>query len=541
MNRQILVLLFLCAITTAAHAQQSVVLLIADDMGTDYCAFYEDAVDTATMPNIRALVDRGVRFANAWASPTCSPTRAGILTGRFPFRTGVGTALSGTDYPELDTAEYAIPELLRAAAPVSYRSACVGKWHLNQRTPQTLSSPAAFGYDFYAGNFLGELSDYFNWNKVTNGSSTTSTNYATTEIIDDAIRWLDELPANQPFFLWVAFNAPHTPFHAPPAALHTVPGLTGAQGHINQNPKLYFKAMIEAMDTETGRLLGWLRDHGRIDSTNVIFIGDNGNLRRVSQIADTSHGKGTLYEYGLHVPFVVAGPAVERPGRSSTALVSTVDLFATILELCGHTAWRDAIPGSVMVDSRSILPILGDREPLVRTWTFSEQFKPASDASDGKAIRNAEFKLIRFDAGGEELYNLAADRNEAVDLLAPGRPLTATEQSNYELLCNAMNTLLGLPPCSVVGSAPDFPAETETGIAIYPNPSSSGYRITGLGAAGEALYRLVAMDGRVVRTGVLAVHDGAALFDADLPVGRYLLVLRARGGEERGMMVEVRR
>lgn len=539
MNRLLIPLLFICALATV-HAQQNVVLLIADDLGTDYCGFYEDAVDTANMPTIRSLVSGGVRFANAWAAPTCSPTRAGILTGRHSFRTGVGTALSGTDYPELDTSEYAIPKLLRAPAPVSYLSACVGKWHVNQRAPGKLNYPAIFGFDLYAGNFLGELSDYFNWNKITNGASTTSTNYATTETIDDAIRWLDELPENQPFFLWVAFNAPHTPLHAPPASLHTVPGLTGAQGHINQNPKLYFKAMIEAMDTESGRLLAWLRDHGRLDSTNVIFIGDNGNIRRVSQIDDTSHAKGTLYEYGIHVPFVAAGPAVAHPGRTSTALVSTVDLFATILELCGHTSWRDTIPVSVPVDSRSIVPILGDREPAVREWVFSEQFKPTPDANDGKAIRNAEFKLIRFDAGGEAFYNLATDRNEATNLLTLGRPLTPVEESNYNTLCTAMNALLGLPSCIDLTSVPSSTAGA-AGITIYPNPSSSRYTIAGLGAAREAGYRLVAMDGSIVQSGMLDVVDGSAFLEVGVASGRYMLLVRPGNGVERGVMMEVGR
>lgn len=534
------VLLALCA-AAAAPAQQNVVLIIADDLGADYCGFHADAADTATMPTIRALADRGMVFNNAWAAPTCSPTRAGILTGRHSFRTGVGTALSGAEYPELDTAELTIPRLLRAGTPGGFATACVGKWHLNQRTPEKLNYPATFGYEYYSGNFLGEIPDYFNWNKVTNGVSSTCTAYATTQAVDDAISWLATIPGTKPFFLWVAFNAPHTPLHAPPASLHTVPGLTGAQGHINQNSKLYFKAMIEAMDTETGRLLRWLADNGRLDSTNVIFIGDNGNIKRVSQIADTTHGKGTLFEYGVRVPFLVAGPAVKTPGGASAALVSTVDLFATILELCGQQNWRDAIPRATPVDSRSIVPILNDREPVVRAWAFTEQFKPTPDASDGKAIRNAEYKLIRLDLGGESFYNLAADRNEAVDLLALGRPLTATEQSNYETLCNAMNELLGLTPCtgtvSVRGDASRH--GPERGVTIFPNPSSARMIIGGLGTAHEAAYRLIAMDGREVSAGTLPVIDGRAVLTADLPAGRYLLAVRPAGAGEEVLAVDV--
>lgn len=464
----LVVTVLLCALSVCS-AQQNVILIIADDLGTDYCGFYEDAVDTANMPNIRALLSRGVRFSNAWAAPTCSPARATILTGRHSFRTGVGTAISGAEYTDLDTSEITIPKLLRSASPLNYATACVGKWHLNQRTPEKLNHPSVFGYDYYAGNFLGELTDYFNWNKITNGVASTSTAYATTQTVDDAVTWLTTLPTNKPFFLWVAFNAPHTPFHAPPSTLHTVPGLTGAPGHITQNPKLYFKAMTEAMDTEAGRLLKWLRDNNRLDNTNIIFIGDNGNTKRVSQIADTSHGKGTIYEYGLHVPFVVAGPAVTNPGRTSGALVSIVDIFATTLEMCGFQSWQGSIPANRPVDSRSLMPILTDREATVRRWIFSEQFKPISDAEDGKAIRNMDYKLIRFDNGREEMYYLAVDRNEATNLLL--QSLNAIEQSNYNELCTAMNTLLGRDVCGSTISTPPEEAPNEVGTS--PNLTQS--------------------------------------------------------------------
>jgi len=291
---------------------------IADDLCTEYVCFYEDSKDTAIMPNIRSMLSKGVRFQNAWASPLCSPTRSGILTGRYPFRTGVGTVVTGAASADLDTAEITIAKLLRYNAPVQYATANIGKWHLNQQTNQKLIYPNKyFGYDLYSGNFLGELSDYYKWFKVTNGVGDTSTTYATTEYVNDAINWLDTLPSGKPFFLWLAFNAPHTPYHKPPDSLHTVPGLTGTTQHINQYPELYFKAMVEAMDKETGRLMQWLIAHNKMDSTNLIFIGDNGTAKRVAQIADTAHTKGTLYEYGVRVPFIVSGPSVVNPGETS--------------------------------------------------------------------------------------------------------------------------------------------------------------------------------------------------------------------------------
>lgn len=539
MPRLLLSVLLLLAAGSVAFAQRNVLLIIADDLGTDYLGFNWDAADTANIPNIRALSDGGIHFTNVWAAPTCSPTRAGMLTGRHSFRTGVGTALSGPEYPELDTSEITIPKLLRAKAPVGYATACIGKWHLNQRTPEHLNYPARFGYDFYAGNFLGELSDYYNWNKITNGVSSTSTTYATTETVNDAIGWLGTVPAGKPFFLWLAFNAPHTPLHAPPASLHTVPGLTGTQADINRNPKLYFKAMIEAMDTETGRLLRWMEANGRLANTDVIFIGDNGNIKRVSQIADTSHGKGTLYEYGINVPMVVAGPSVVGPGRSSNALVGNVDLFATILEMCGLTGWRDSIPSSVAVDSRSFMPVLAEQTLTVRRWVFTEQFKPTSDADDGKTIRGDEYKVIRFDDGREEMYRVAADHNETTNLFALGRPTTLDEQREYRRLCDTMNALLGRDLCSTTFSVK--PEGTAAAPTVHPNPSAARYALNGLGDAAEVTYRLVATDGTTAQEGTLAVTDGTAHLETNVPSGRYLLALRSSAGEGRCVMVSVER
>lgn len=470
MKKALLPVLIFLALASGMVAQQNILLIIADDLGTDYCGFYEDAQDTANMPHIRSLLSRGVRFTNAWSNPVCSPTRAGILTGRYAFRTGVGTAISGQGNVELDTSEITIGKLLKHAAPVTYATANIGKWHLNPQTPQSLKYPNLMGYDHFSGSFLGEVPDYFDWKKVVDGASAvTVTNYATTETVDDAIHWLDGLNGNPPFFLWLAFNAPHTPFHLPPDSLHTVPGLTGTQMHINQNPKKYFRAMTEAMDTEVGRLLQWLDQQGQLDSTNIIFIGDNGNLKRVSQISDTTRGKGTIYEYGVHVPFIVAGPAVAVPGRVSEALVSTPDLFATILELAGYNNWPSAIPAGKPVDSRSLMPILKNQSQTVRDWNFTEQFNPQPDPDDGKTIRNLAYKLLHFDDGHQEFYQLATDPLEQTDLLL--QPLDAEAASNYDYLCNALSQLTGASACNpiILNTAT---SDHDSSPMLFPNPTS---------------------------------------------------------------------
>ncbi len=445
--KKILSFLVAVMIFHSAIAQKNIIVIIADDLGADYCGFTDNATDTAKMPNIRGLLQKGVRFKNAWGTPYCSSTRAGAFTGRYSFRTGVGTVISGPSSNDLDSTEMSIAELLKYSAPTKYTTANIGKWHMNVQTAQKILYPTTkYGYDLFKGNFSGAIASYTNWTKITNGIKTdTITNYATTETINDAIAWLDTIQNNKPFFLWLAFNAPHSPFHLPPANLHTVTGLTGTQQDINQNPAKYFKAMIEAMDTETGRLFQWLVNNNKMDSTTFIFMGDNGNDKRVIQIADSTHTKGTIYDYGVHVPFIISGPGIVNPNRSSDALINVQDVFATSLEIAGFANWQNAIPIGTIIDSKSALPILKNQNNTIRNWAFTELFTPNPTAKDGKTMRNSEFQLLRFDNGTQEFYNLITDPLQQTNLLSQN--LSANELSNYNYLCNEMTNLVGTPFC----------------------------------------------------------------------------------------------
>lgn len=444
--KKIISLSFLFFIFWSAKAQQNTILIIADDVSPDYFGFYEDARDTANTPNIRTLLNVGIRFTRAWASPVCSPTRAGIFTGRYSFRTGVGTVITNIQSAQLDTAEMSIAKLLKWYAPVTYNTANVGKWHLHNMMPQKYSYPNLLGFDFYSGNFNGALNDYYYYPRITNGVLDTVTTYATTQTVNDAIGWLDTMNASRPFFLWLAFNAPHSPYHLPPANLITNTGLSGTPQDILAQPKEYFKAAIEAMDTEIGRLFQYLSIHNLRDSTNIIFIGDNGNSTMVAQVTP-NQAKQTLYDYGVHVPFIISGPAVINPNRVSDALVSTPDLFSTIAELCGFNNWINYIPvNKLPVDSKSILPIIKNQTTSIRDWNFTEQFANPSVASDGKTIRNLTYHLIRLDNGTEEMYNMTADTLEQNNLLAGN--LTAIEISNYHSLCDTLSVLVGTNNCN---------------------------------------------------------------------------------------------
>ncbi len=470
MIKKIFLLFIVFAFTLNTQAQRNTILIIADDLGPDYLGFYENSVDTVDAPNIRSLLAKGVRFKNLMSNPVCSSTRTTILTGRYSFRTGVGGVVGGINgSKQIDTAEISIPKLLKIHNP-NIGKANIGKWHLKLSTPAiNLMSPLALGYNWSEGPFIGQLPSFTNWTKYTNGVSSTITTYATAENVNNAVTWLKAQTPGNPFFLWLAFNAPHEPLHLPPAGLHTYTNLSGTTADINAQPKQYFKAMIQAMDHEIGRLFDSLKVMNKLDSTDIIFIGDNGNTARTAQILDLTKAKGTIYEYGVRVPLIIAGPSVVNKGRVSNALVNTADLFATIVENFGFTNWQKQIPTNKPVDSKSLQPIIKNTSDSVRPWIFSEIFKLTTDSADGKCMRNRNYKLIKFDFGKEEFYNLALDPLESNNLLKG--ILTATDISNYYYLCTEMTNLVGGTSFCQNGVGIKN-IEMNNVIEIYPNPTS---------------------------------------------------------------------
>jgi arylsulfatase A-like enzyme len=335
--------------------------------------------------------------------------------------------------------------------------------------------------------------------------------YATTQTVDDAIGWMDTMNTNKPFFLWLAFNAPHSPFHLPPATLCNTTGLSGTTADISANPKNYFKVAIEAMDTEIGRLFQYLNTNNLMDSTNIIFIGDNGNEAQVAQITNPNKSKGTLYDYGVHVPMIIAGPSVVNPNRTSDALVNTHDLFATIAEWSGFTNWRNYIPSGKIVDSKSIMPIIKNQSTSTRTWIFTEQFAVPTATVDGKTIRNTDYHLMRLDNGLEEFYNITLDPFENTNLI---NTMSMTDIANYNALCDTLHTLINSVSCSTTGL---INRDIINKMNVYPNPFSNYIMVDEELTLHEL--ELIDYQGRVVFSG-----NGINTINfSELPRGLYLL------------------
>lgn len=375
-------------------------------MGLDATNCYAISQQQAPMPNLEKMCESGIIFENAYAAPTCSPTRATILSGQYGFRTGVGAPVApdGSDELSVNT-----PTLFDALNETEYASNVIGKWHVTGRR-SGYDAPAQMGVSNYFGLYSGGIRDYFNWPAIENGREVQIEGYSTSVLTDRAIDWIGG--QDQPWFLWLAYNAPHAPFHLPPKDLHNFDDLDESQAAVRRNPLPYYQAMLEALDTEIGRLLSSL-DADERDNTIVIFIGDNGSPNQViGDLYGNHKAKGTIYDSGTRVPLVVTGPGI-YPARSD-AFVNTTDLNATIAKLAGTSTNAP--------DSIDFSPVLyggaGDRN-----YVYVEHFTNRQTRGRGVygwSIRESNYKLIKPKDQPAELYDLDKDPLEQADLLAGG-------------------------------------------------------------------------------------------------------------------------
>ncbi len=388
-------------------------------------------------PTIDTLAAAGIRFTQAWSNPLCSPTRAGIYTGRYAIHHGVGTPIGDT------SAIWALPkdvptlaeEMVKSGS--AYKKGFFGKWHLGAKYSGTL--PTDRGWDYFAGALEGELASYTNWKKVVvteEGKRTDSqvTEYASTVNVNDALAWLTK--QTKPWWTTVAFNAPHVPNEEPPASC-----LSGAT--TGTTDRALYKKMLECTDKHIGTLLAGI-SKGVLANTTIIFLGDNGTVGGVSDVYAPNRAKGNVYQGGVHVPLIVADGAslvgstgsglgtITSVGRDVSSLAQVVDIYATMAEIVGvKSSSQDAI---------SLASYLGSTNaPAARTRAYTEVFKyesaslstlehslanPAAVTTAdiakltrtelSAAIRSTQYKLVYVD-GAYELYDLAADPFEQVN------------------------------------------------------------------------------------------------------------------------------
>ncbi len=417
----------------AAEPQRpNIVFILADDLGAVDLGCYGSKYHKT--PNLDRLSTQGVRFAQAYAAaPVCSPTRASILTGKYPARLNLTDYLPGRpDAPEqmllrpainmeLPASETTIAQLLKKEG---YVTAHIGKWHLGGKG----ASPLERGFDInIAGDQAGQPPSYFapyrgkGKRDLPGLEVAPDGEYLTDRLTTEAEKFIDK-HKDKPFFLYLPHFAVHTPLQAKADLIVKYPpGKAGTQG----NPT--YAAMLESLDESVGRILKKLDDLKLTDKTIVIFTSDNGGQCIVGGKdqpptfnGPLREGKGFLYEGGIRVPLIVRWPGVTRAGTTIAEPVCSIDFFPTLLLACG-------LKSDVKVDGISFLPLFkGEslkREALYWHYPHYHLGKPSG------AIRAGDWKLIEFyENNRRELFDLKKDPGESRNLSAD-RPEVVKELS----------------------------------------------------------------------------------------------------------------
>src|SRR5215468_8384315 len=399
--------------TRAADTKPNIVHIVADDLGWKDVGF-NGCTDIKT-PNIDALAAGGAKFTQFYTEPMCTPTRAALMTGRYPFRYGLQTIVIPTsaDYG-LDTNEWLMPQCLGKAG---YKTAIIGKWHLGHADKKYW--PMQRGFDYQYGAMIGEL-DYFTHDEhgvldwFRNNEPVRETGYTTTLIGRDAARLIEEHDTSTPLYLYLAFNAVHTPYQAPKEYVDRFP-------NIADPTRRTYAGMVAAMDEQVGRVVAALDTRKMRDNTLIVFHSDNGGTRDAmfaGVIADMSKikipcdngpyrdGKGTLYEGGTRVAAFANWPGHIRPGTVD-ALIHVVDFYPTLTALAGASTAK-----SKPLDGVNVWETIANGAPSPRTEIVYnvEPFRASLRQGDWKLVWKT---ILPFNV---ELYNIAEDPYEKNNL-----------------------------------------------------------------------------------------------------------------------------
>ena len=391
----------------------NLVLFVADDLGWNDVGYHGSVIKT---PNIDSLTRQGVELNRFYVYPFCSPTRTALLTGRSPLALGITRPIGGDAILPLD--EHLLPQTLKAAG---YQTLMSGKWHLGSRDETAL--PHKRGFDSFYGH-AGGFIDYYShqrggglrrrpgsgnqqgeppppdWQR--DGKTLVEEGYSTRLIGKEAIRLLRERDKNKPTFLYVTFNAPHTPLQAPQEFIDRYKD-------VENEDRRVFAAMVDAMDEEIGKILKVLDEEKMRKNTIVLFMSDNGGSSRGgASNTPLASGKGSVYEGGIRVPAVIRWPGVLPAGKKLDQLTTAHDLFPTLATALGVKA--------------------GNKKPFYEQdlWETFRTGKtvPHKDvliASQAIALFHGDWKLIQGQGAGgrpgyRELYLIKADPEERFDL-----------------------------------------------------------------------------------------------------------------------------
>jgi arylsulfatase A-like enzyme len=430
--RMVHLFLLLAGLSVSATASRpNIVLIMTDDQGYgDLGAHGNPMIRT---PHLDRLHGQSVRFTDFHVDPTCSPTRAALLTGRYSTRAGVWHTVMGRSILLRD--EVTLPEVLAANG---YRNGIFGKWHLGDNYP---SRPQDRGFQHsvvHGGGGIGQTpdywgNDYFDDQYLVNGEWKPFQGYCTDLFFTEAIRFMEQ-SKGQPFFVFLPANAPHSPYRVPDRY---------RQYYLDRGvpqPMAAFYGMIENIDENVGRLLAWLETSGLEENTIVIFMTDNGTaagMPRASAKADSRSwtgfnagmrgGKGSAYDGGHRVPLLIRWPAGGiGGGRDIGQLTAHFDLLPTLAELCGLELARKN-----PLDGRSLVPLMREEQgsPWPERTLFvhvqREEIPPKWKAS---SVMTQRWRLIN----GAELYDIVDDPGQTRDVAAGHPEVVKLLRARYE-------------------------------------------------------------------------------------------------------------
>ena len=441
----------------------NILYIVADDLGWADVGFHGSEIQT---PSLDGLAKDGVTLDQFYVQPMCTPTRAALMTGRYPLRYGLQSFVI---LPEqtygLPTDERLLPQALKEAG---YDTAIVGKWHLGHA--DLAYWPKQRGFDYQYGPMIGEI-DYFthlihgvnDW--FVNNEPLYEEGYSTTLIGDAAVRTIESHDGDNPLFLYLAFNAPHTPYQAPQSYLDRYPDVADRNRHA-------YDAMVTAMDEQIGRVLAALDEKGMRDNTLIVFHSDNGGVRNATFAGEIEtggdlpasngpyrDGKGSLYEGGTRAVGLANWPGHIAPGKVE-GMMHVVDMFPTLAGLAGAST-----TAGKPLDGMDMWPTIAAGAPSPRKEVVYniEMFRGGVREGDWKLIWNTPLPAKT------ELFNIAEDPSETTNLAAEHPEMKArVEELGGEMVRSkffgaTMEAYMGRHAGPPVFPAPAAPLPNEPG------------------------------------------------------------------------------
>ena len=437
---------FPCVFSASAADRPNILFILVDDLGWRDLGCYGHEIHET--PNIDKLASVGMRFTNGYAAcPICAPSRAAIMTGKFPSNTGFvdnyASQLNGQvlqrskDRQFLKLEEVTLAETFKAGG---YQTGFLGKWHLNAGMEPRLPTDQGFDVNV-AGSFWGHpLKGYFSPYRMPNLEDGPKGEYLTDRLTSEAIQVMDDFSKqDKPWLLYMSYYTVHGPLHSKPEKTKKY-AEKARRAEVKPKSPAY-AGMVESLDENVGRMLDWLDEKGLRKDTIVIFTSDNGGMVRATDNRPLRSYKGDIYEGGIRVPCIIDWPGVIRPGSVSETPVHGVDYYATLLAMTGLPQQPEHHEDSV-----NLVPLLkGDtdfeRGPLV--WHYPVGVPHIAHSKPGSVIRAGDWKYLRFyEDGREELYNLKDDIGETNNLARSMPEKAAEMKAQLDAVLKAHNATI---------------------------------------------------------------------------------------------------